>query len=265
MRLIIKKDYRAMSKKAAKIVAEQIREKPDSVLGLATGSTVIGTYKELIRIHKKEGLDFSEVTTFNLDEYYPIPSTHPQSYHYFIHKELFNHINIDPDRIHIPDGLVKNTNAFCQWYEDEIKKAGGIDLQLLGIGKDGHIGFNEPGSSLGSRTRIKTLTAQTIKDNAQFFKKKEDVPKFAITIGVGTILDAKRCLLLASGKNKAKVLKKAIEGPITAQVTASVLQMHKELLVIADEEASSALERKEYYQHIEELTGKLKTLTLEED
>lgn len=264
MRVIIEKNYEFMSKRAAEVIAEQIREKPDSVLGLATGFTPLGTYKELIGMYKKEGLDFSRVTTFNLDEYYPIPSTHPQSYHYYMQKEFFKHININPDHTYIIDGLVKDVKAFCRWYEEEIKKVGGIDLQLLGIGRDGHIGFNEPGSSLGSRTRIKILDAATIKDNARFFGKKEDVPKYAITMGVGTIMDAKYCLLLASGSDKSKVLTKAIEGPITAQVTASILQMHKDLLVIADEKASRDLKNKEYYQHIEKLTEELKTLTIEE-
>lgn len=264
MRVIIEKDYDLMSKRAAKIISEQIREKPDSVLGLATGSTPIGTYKELIRMHKEEGLDFSRVTTFNLDEYYPLSPIHPQSYHYFMQKEFFDHINVDPEKIYIPDGLVKDIKAFCQWYEEEINNAGGIDIQLLGIGGDGHIGFNEPGSSLGSRTRIKTLNEQTIKDNARFFKKEENVPKYAITMGVGTIMESKRCLLLASESNKAEVLARAIEGPITAQITASILQMHKDLIVISDEEASSNLKNKKYYQHIEKLTEELKKLIIEE-
>ena len=264
MRVIIEKNYEFMSKRAAEIIAEQIREKPDSVLGLATGFTPLGTYKELIGMYKEEGLDFSRVTTFNLDEYYPIPSTHPQSYHYYMQKEFFKHININPDHTYILDGLVKDVKAFCRWYEEEIKKVGGIDLQLLGIGRDGHIGFNEPGSSLGSRTRIKTLDAATIEDNARFFGKKEDVPKYAITMGVGTIMDSLRCLLLASGSDKSKVLAKAIEGPITAQITASILQMHKDLIVIAYEKASKDLKNKEYYKHIEELTAELKKLTFEE-
>ncbi len=262
MRLIIEKDHDAMSKKAAMIIADQIREKPNSVLGLATGSTPIGVYKELIRMHKEEGLDFSRIVTFNLDEYYPIPPTNHQSYHYFMQKQLFEHVNINPSNIYIPDGMVKDIKAFCQWYEDEIEKAGGIDLQLLGLGKDGHIGFNEPGSSLGSRTRIKTLDTQTIRDNARFFDKEEDVPKYAITMGVGTIMDAKCCLMLASGGNKAEVIAKAIEGPITAQITASILQMHKDLIVVIDEEATLKLKNKDYYQHIEKLTDEFKKLFL---
>lgn len=262
MRVIIEKDHDAMSKKAALIIADQVREKPNSVLGLATGSTPIGTYKKLIRMHKEEGLDFSRIVTFNLDEYYPIPPTNHQSYNYFMQKQLFEHININSSNVYFSDGMVKDVKVFCQWYEDEIEKDGGIDLQLLGLGGDGHIGFNEPGSSLGSRTRIKTLNAETIKDNSRFFEKAEDIPKFAITMGVGTIMDAKSCLLLASGGNKAKVIAKAIEGPITAQITASILQMHKELIVVTDVDAASKLQNKDYYQHIEKLTGELKRLSV---
>lgn len=261
MRVIIKKDYEEMSKRAAEIIAEQIREKPNCVLGLATGSTPLGTYKELIRMHKEEGLDFSQVITFNLDEYYPISAAHPQSYHYYMYKNLFDEVNIEPAQIHIPNGMVKDIPAFCKWYEEEIKKAGGIDLQLLGLGRDGHIGFNEPGSSLGSRTRVKTLDTRTVKDNARFFKKEEDVPKYAITMGVGTILEAEKCLLLADGKNKSAALAKAIEGPITAQVTASALQLHKELIVVVDEEASQKLQRKEYYQRTEKMAAELRLKT----
>lgn len=257
MRVIIEKEYEHLSRKAAEMIGEQIREKPDSVLGLATGSTPLGTYKELIRMHKEEGLDFSYVTTFNLDEYYPIPADHPKSYHTYMNENFFNHINIDKSKTYIPDGMVKNWRAFCKWYEDEIIECGGIDLQLLGIGRDGHIGFNEPGSSLGSRTRVKTLNKKTIKDNSRFFKDKESIPEHAITMGIGTIMEADTCILLASGDNKSSVLQKAIEGPITAQITASVLQMHRELIVIADEAASSELKNIEYYKHTEALNDKL--------
>lgn len=260
MRVIITENYDAMSKKAASLIAEQIRKKPDSVLGLATGSTPVGTYRELVRMHEEEGLDFSDVTTFNLDEYYPISSKHPQSYHRYMEEKLFRHINIDESNVFIPDGMVKDIDSFCEWYEKEIKEAGGIDIQLLGIGRDGHVGFNEPGSSLGSRTRVKTLNQQTIKDNSRFFEDDEEVPRFAITMGVETIMDAKSCILLASGENKSEVLAKAIEGPITAQITASVLQMHRKLIVISDEEASRNLKRKEYYRHTEKLTEKLKEM-----
>ncbi|HID95367.1 MAG TPA: glucosamine-6-phosphate deaminase [Candidatus Latescibacteria bacterium] len=260
MRVIVEKDYDGMSKKAAQIVAEVVREKPDCVLGLATGSTPLGLYRELIRMHKEEGLDFSRVKTFNLDEYYGLPPNHPQSYNYFMHQHLFDHINIAPQNINIPNGLARDAEAFCAEYERMIKDAGGIDIQVLGIGGDGHIAFNEPGSSLGSRTRLKTLTEETIRDNARFFSSMEEVPKFAITMGVGTILEARRCLLLANGSKKAKVLAQAIEGPITAQVTASALQLHPNVIVIADEEATSELKRKDYYAHVERMTEKLKDI-----
>src|SRR5512146_3213911 len=169
MEVIISKTYEEMCKAAAKSVAQLLNTKPDAVLGLATGSTPLGLYKELIRMHKDEGLDFSQVTTFNLDEYVGLTRAHPQSYHYFMHENLFKHVNIPPQNIYIPSGTTDNYEAFCAWYEKRIVDCGGIDLQLLGIGSDGHIAFNEPSSSLGSRTRIKTLARQTIEDNARFF------------------------------------------------------------------------------------------------
>lgn len=257
MRIIIESDYEAMSKKAAQIVADKIRKKPDIVLGLATGNTPLGMYQELIRMYKEEGLNFSKVVTFNLDEYWGLPPSHPQSYHYFMWNNLFSHVNINSERVHIPSGTVKNAEAYCCWYENKIKEAGGIDLQILGIGRDGHIGFNEPGSSLGSRTRIKTLTPETVKDNARFFKNKDEVPKFAITMGVGTIMEAKECLLLASGKNKAEAVQKCIEGPVCAECTSSILQLHPEVIIILDEEAFQNLKRKEYYKYVEKITLKL--------
>jgi len=260
MRVIIEKDYDAMSKRAAQFVAELVREKPDCGLGLATGSTPIGMYKELIRMHKEEGLDFSRVKTFNLDEYYGLSPDHPQSYHYFMRQHLFDHINIAPQNINIPDGKVRDVKAFCAAYERMIKEAGGIDLQILGIGADGHIGFNEPGSSLGSRTRLKTLAEETIRDNSRFFKSMDEVPKFAITMGIATIMDAKRCILLASGIRKAKVVAQAIEGPVSSQITASMLQMHPDVIVILDEEAASELKRKNYYIHVEKMASELEKI-----
>jgi len=247
MRVIIKENYDEMSKRAAQIVAEQIRLKPDCVLGLATGSTPLGLYKELIRLHREEGLDFSKVITFNLDEYIGLPPEHPQSYHYFMYQNFFNHLNIDPRFIYIPHGMTQDVERFCNWYEKEIERFGGIDLQILGIGANGHIGFNEPGSSLGSRTRIKTLTKKTIEDNARFFEKMEDVPKYAITMGIGTIMDAKKQLLLASGKNKAKAISQAIEGPISQVVPASILQLHRWVTVVLDKDAASML-KMEYFE-----------------
>ena len=248
MEVIIKENYEKMSEEAAAIIRDAIHLKPNLVLGLATGSTPIGTYKELIRMHEAGELDFSKVVTFNLDEYVGLPSTHDQSYHYFMHENLFNHININPANVHVPSGVVKDFDRYCQWYEDEIAKVGGIDLQVLGIGSDGHIGFNEPSSSLASRTRIVTLTEDTIKDNARFFESEEDVPRFAITMGVGTIMEAGLCLLLANGEKKADPVEALVEGPITSQVTASALQMHPNATVIIDEAAASKLERVDYYK-----------------
>ncbi len=246
MLIIVKENYDEMNKEAARLVADRIRRKPNLVLGLATGSTPVGLYKELIRMHKYEGLDFSKVVTFNLDEYIGLPSTHDQSYRYFMDTNLFNHINIQKSNIHLPDGMAKDIDAFCDWYEEQIKKYGGLDLQVLGIGANGHIAFNEPGSSLGSRTRIKTLTEQTIKDNARFFEKLDDVPKFAITMGVGTIMDAKELILLANKANKADAVKASVEGPITAMCPASIIQMHRKAFVIVDKDAASKLSQ-EYY------------------
>ncbi len=248
MRVIITKDYDAMSRRAAKFVRELVEKKPDAVIGFATGSTPIGLYKELIRMHKEDGLDFSKIVTFNLDEYIGLPKDHPESYHTFMWENLFKHINVNPSKVHIPDGTVPDVEAYCQWYEERIKKFGGIDLQILGIGRDGHIGFNEPGSSLGSRTRIKTLARETIEDNARFFGGDiNKVPRQAITMGVGTIMEAKVLLLLASGKNKAEAVKKTVEGPITAMVPASIMQLHPKAILVLDEEAASLLEREYEY------------------
>ena len=247
MQVIIKESYEEMSKEAAEIIRDAIHLKPNLVLGLATGSTPIGTYQELIRMYEAGELDFSKVITFNLDEYAGLPSTHDQSYHYFMHENLFNHVNMNPSNVHVPSGVVKDFDRYCLWYEEEIAKVGGVDLQVLGIGSDGHIGFNEPGSSLASRTRIVTLTEETIEDNSRFFERAEDVPRFAITMGVGTIMEAKHCLLVANGEKKGDPVQ-ILEGPITSQVTASVLQMHPNATVILDEAAASKLERIDYYK-----------------
>ncbi len=250
MEVVITPDYEEMSKFAAGMIARQVKDKPGAVLGLATGSTPLGVYRELIRMHGEEGLDFSKLITFNLDEYLGLPPAHPQSYHYFMWENLFKHVNIDPGNVYIPGGITADVEEFCRWYEAEINKAGGIDLQLLGIGGDGHIAFNEPGSSLGSRTRVKTLVLQTIKDNSRFFEREEDIPRFAVTMGVGTILEAKKILLIAGGEKKALVCADFIEGPVTSQVTASALQLHRQVTVVLDEAAASRLKRKEYYNWI---------------
>jgi len=251
MEIFIGETYEQISKAAAAVIAEIINSKPNAVLGLATGSTPLGMYKELIRMHNQEGLDFAEVTTFNLDEYVGLRADHDQSYHYFMHQNLFRHINVNPQNIHIPSGTTSNFPAFCAWYEQRIEDCGGIDVQVLGIGSDGHIAFNEPGSSLASRTRIKTLARQTIEDNARFFKRIEDVPVYAITMGVGTILDAKRLLLLAAGAAKADAVAAALEGPVSGMCTASALQLHPRGMVFLDSEAAGKLKMREYYEWIQ--------------
>lgn len=243
MLVTVKEDYEAMSREAAGIVENRLRKKPGLVLGLATGSTPLGTYDELIRMHREDGLDFSKVTTFNLDEYIGLSRTHGESYHHFMQEKLFGHINVDPRFTYIPDGMSPDIEAHCDWYESEIERAGGIDVQILGIGANGHIAFNEPGSSLGSRTRIKPLTDETREDNARFFDSIEEVPTHAITMGVGTIMDAREILLLASGETKAEAIAAAVEGPITANVPASIIQMHRRATIIVDEAAASKLTR----------------------
>jgi glucosamine-6-phosphate deaminase len=251
MEVIIQDSYEEISCQAARIVARTLYSKPNAVLGLATGSTPLGMYKELIRMHQEEALDFSRVTTFNLDEYVGLRKQHSQSYHYFMQENLFKHVNISQQNIYIPSGTTNNYQAFCDWYEQQIEKCGGIDLQILGIGSDGHVAFNEPGSSLGSRTRIKTLTKQTIEDNARFFDSADEVPVYSITMGVGTILEARQIILLANGANKAKAVAGAIEGPVTSMCTASALQMHRDTLFLLDHEAAGDLKMTEYYQWIQ--------------
>jgi len=241
MLVLVKSDYEELSRTGAQIIAELVRKKPNSVLGFATGSTPLGLYRELIRLHRNEGLDFSKVTTFNLDEYVSLPPEHDQSYHYFMRENLFKHINVDRRFVYLPMGMAQDVAAHCDWYEEQIEKCGGIDLQILGIGANGHIAFNEPGSSLGSRTRIKTLTGTTREANARFFKKSEEVPKYAITMGVGTIMDARSLLLVASGEGKAGAMQATIEGPITAMVPATIVQMHRRATIILDREAASKL------------------------
>lgn len=250
MEITIAPTYEEMSKISAQLIAKEIKRKHDLVLGLATGDTPLGTYQELVKIYNSEGLDFSKVTSFNLDEYVGLPPLHENSYNYFMRENLFEHININPSRVFVPQGNTDDPEEFCSWYELQIEKAGGIDLQILGIGGDGHIAFNEPGSSFASRTRVKALYEQTIIDNARFFDKQEDVPRFAITMGVGTILEAKKVLLIANGEKKADVVAQFIEGPVTSQITASALQLHTYVNVVLDEAAASKLKRKEYYNWV---------------
>jgi len=251
MEVLICEDYETMSAEAAKIVAGVVNNKPNAVLGLATGSTPLALYKELIRMHRDEGLNFQHVTTFNLDEYVGLPPEHDQSYRYFMNENLFKHINVPIQNTHVPSGTTDNYAAFCQWYEDRIEQCGGIDIQILGIGSDGHIAFNEPGSSLASRTRIKTLAEPTINDNARFFDRKEDVPIYAVTMGVGTILEADRLLLVANGENKASAVADAVEGPVCSLCTASALQLHPDATVVLDTPAASKLKLREYYEWVQ--------------
>ncbi|HUI29370.1 MAG TPA: glucosamine-6-phosphate deaminase [Candidatus Acidoferrales bacterium] len=252
MLVVVHEDYDAMSKRGAEIVASRIRQKPNLVLGLATGSSPLGLYKELIRLHKNDGLDFSKVVTFNLDEYIGLPPEHDQSYHYFMRENLFKHINVNPSHVYIPQGMYGDLKIssfetepkieqFCRWYEDEMRKYGGIDMQILGIGGNGHIAFNEPGSSLGSRTRIKTLTEKTVRDNSRFFKNTKDVPRYAITMGVGTIMESKELLLLANGDGKADAVKSAVEGPVTAMCPGSAMQLHRKAIILIDKKAAAKL------------------------
>lgn len=246
MEIIIQPTPEAASTIAARIIARVLRNKPNAVLGLATGSTPLMLYRELARMK----LDWSGVTTFNLDEYVGLPADHPQSYHVFMWENLFQHVNIKKENVHIPDGMAKDVPAFCLKYEEQIHKAGGIDVQVLGIGSDGHIGFNEPTSSLASRTRIKTLTQETLKDNARFFGKDEQVPHHAITMGIGTIMESRQVVMLAFGKNKAKAMAEAVEGPITSMNPASVLQMHAVTKVCLDEASASQLQKSDYYRWV---------------
>lgn len=238
MKVIVKKDYDSMSKEAASIVRSEMEKKENIVLGLATGSTPIGMYKELIRMHKEEGLDFSNVVSFNLDEYIGLDYDNPNSYHYFMKTNLFEHVNISSDNVYIPDGKSANLEESCKMYDELIEKKGGIDLQILGIGANGHIGFNEPEEELNYGTSIVDLDERTIKDNSRFFNSIDEVPKKAITMGIGSIMKAKKIILLANGKNKAEAISKLLKDKkITTKVPATLLLLHPDVTIIVDEEA----------------------------
>lgn len=241
MRVIIVKDQAEQGKIAAGLIAAEMRQKPNFVLGLATGTSPIPLYRELIRMHQEEDLDFSTTISFNLDEYVGLEPTHEQSYRHFMNVQLFDHVNINKKNTHVPDGLAEDVDAFCDEYEMMIEDVGGVDYQVLGIGSNGHIGFSEPGTSLSSRTHKTKLTQSTIDDNSRLFEKKKDVPVEAITMGIGTVLDADRVVLVANGANKADVVAKAIEGPITATVPASALQFHPAVTFVLTEDAASKL------------------------
>ncbi len=259
MRVVILEDADAVSKRAADIFCQTLRAKPDAVLGLATGGTPLATYHELVRRCQAGQVSFSAATSFNLDEYVGLPENHPQSYRQFMHENLFSKTDFRPGSTHLPRGSTEDFAAASREYEEKIVSAGGIDLQLLGIGTDGHIAFNEPGSSLASRTRIKALTKQTRSDNARFFDSIDEVPRLSITVGIGTILDAKRIVLLATGASKASAVRAFIEGPVSAQLPASALQMHADVTVVLDEPAAAWLARADYYRQVEEVQRELES------
>ena len=241
MRIIRAKDYDEMSRKAANVIAAQVIAKPDGVLGLATGGTPVGTYAQLVEWYKRGDLDFSEITTVNLDEYRGLPRTNEQSYWYFMHDNLFNHVNIKPESIFLPNGENLDAEAACAEYNEILHRVGPVDLQLLGIGTDGHIGFNEPASEFPLETHCVDLEESTIEDNKRFFANKDEVPRQAYTMGIKTIMQAKKVLMVANGKNKAEIIKKAFFGPVTPEVPASILQMHPDFILVADEDALSEI------------------------
>ncbi|HHX62964.1 MAG TPA: glucosamine-6-phosphate deaminase [Epulopiscium sp.] len=241
MDIYITKDYDEMSKKAAHLLASVVKETENPILGLATGGTPLGMYTELIRMNKADEVDFSKTTAFNLDEYFPISKECDQSYDYFMKENLFNHINIDMNNIHIPNGSAKDSTMECEVYDKQVRDTGGVDMQLLGIGSNGHIAFNEPADDFPTKTQKVDLTKGTIQDNARFFEHIEDVPKQAISMGIGTIMNAKRIMLIASGAGKAGIIKEAILGKVTPRVPASILQFHKDVTIILDEEAATEL------------------------
>lgn len=235
------KDYHDMSRKAANIISAQIIMKPDCVLGLATGSSPIGTYEQLIEWYKKGDLDFSGVTTINLDEYKGLSPENDQSYRYFMNTNLFNHVNIDMSRTFVPDGLEMDSVKACSDYNKIIAQSGGIDLQLLGLGHNGHIGFNEPGEAFERETHCIDLTQSTIEANKRFFDSEDDVPRQAYTMGIKSIMQAKKVLVIVSGESKAEILKRVVTGAITPEVPASVLQLHNDVIIVADEAALSLM------------------------
>lgn len=241
MRICRAKDYEDMSRKAANIISAQVILKPDCVLGLATGSSPVGTYKQLIDWYKKGDLDFSRITSINLDEYKGLSGDNDQSYRYFMDTNLFNHVNIRKDHTFVPNGLEADASKACAQYNEIIRSVGGADLQLLGLGRNGHIGFNEPDDVFMKETHCVDLTANTIEANKRFFASEEDVPRQAYTMGIGNIMQARKILVIVSGEDKAEALQKMIEGSITPQVPASILQLHGDVTVVADEAALSKL------------------------
>ncbi len=249
MDLVIRPSAEAAATLCAALVAERLRRKPNLVLGCATGRTMESVYRELVK-YCEQGLEFSACRTFNLDEYVGLTPDDPRSYHAYMKEHLFDHVDINPDHTHLPNGVAPDLDAECRRFEASIKTADGIDLQLLGLGETGHIGFNEPLSSLMSRTRDKALTPTTREQNAEFFGGAEHVPERALTMGVGTILEAKEIVMLVTGERKASILAKATEGPITAMISATALQLHPNCKVIVDEAAATELQGQDYYRWI---------------
>ena len=241
MKIYKAKDYKDMSRKAANIISAQVIMKPNCVLGLATGSTPIGTYDQLVEWYNKGDLDFSEVTTVNLDEYKGLPRTNDQSYYYFMHQHLFDRVNIDPERTNVPNGMEPDAEKECGRYEELIRSLGGVDLQLLGLGHNGHIGFNEPGEAFEKETHCVDLTESTIEANKRFFESEDDVPRQAYTMGIKNIMQAKKILVVVSGEDKAAILKEVLYGPITPEVPASILQLHNDVTIVADAAALSKI------------------------
>lgn len=237
MRIYRAKDYEEMSRRAAGIVSAQIIMKPDCVLGLATGSTPVGLYKQLIEWYRNGDLDFSGVRTVNLDEYKGISRENDQSYYYFMHQHLFDRVNIDPERTNVPNGMEPDAEKECGRYEELIRSLGGVDLQLLGLGHNGHIGFNEPGEAFEKETHCVDLTESTIEANKRFFASADDVPKQAYTMGIKTIMQAKKILIVVNGENKADIVERAFFGPVTPEVPASILQLHNDVTLVGDEAA----------------------------
>lgn len=241
LRIYKLKDYKKLSEKSAQIIASQMILKENSVLGLATGSTPEGLYGELIKLYEAGIIDFSDITTFNLDEYYGLHRHNAQSYYHYMREKLLDHINIKKEGINIPNGLAKDVDKHCREYEEKIAKLGGIDFQILGIGRNGHIGFNEPSDEFKPLTHLVHLSDETIEDNARFFDSKEEVPNTAISMGIKTIMNAKKILLIASGEGKAQAIYDSLKGPITPRVPASILQLHNDLTVVVDEGAGKLL------------------------
>jgi glucosamine-6-phosphate deaminase len=245
MRIIVAANYDEMSKKAADMVASQIILKPESVVGLATGGTPIGFYKEVIKIYRDGKFSFKNVKTFNLDEYYGLDKSNEQSYHYYMMNNLFNHVDINLENINIPSGIAESIEVECESYERKIKSAGGIDIQVLGIGTNGHIGFNEPDIKFEARTHLVNLDEETIEANSRYFNSIEEVPKSAISMGIKTIMHARKIILLASGSEKAKVIERMINGHITPDLPASILQLHPDVTLILDKDAATELMEKD--------------------